>query len=232
MALQGFYNGIRGFAVGCHIADYGMGLSSGRRGSVAAVASQSRRGVKLAAVLVCMLLLSMVLLALAECAGNVSDPSRNMHAPAVAAAATCLATTDCPEALQGATALVLGEPSSGNVADEPTLGSPSGVAPERGALIRLRVQCESGACDGQALDWWTGVQWQDAAGGWHDVDGWQGGLDDNSTKTWWVAPRDFGTGPFRWVVYRGRCGAIAGASSSFKLPGAADQVVEAHVAVR
>jgi hypothetical protein len=50
---------------------------------------------------------------------------------------------------------------------------------------------------------WTMVQWQDSAGGWHDVDGWQGTPDDKDQKTWWLAPDLFGKGPFRWLVYRG-----------------------------
>src|SRR5512138_3173076 len=37
---------------------------------------------------------------------------------------------------------------------------------------------------------WTLIQWQDAGGQWHDVNGWQGTLDGDF-QVWWVAPRDF-----------------------------------------
>jgi hypothetical protein len=41
---------------------------------------------------------------------------------------------------------------------------------EEGAYIELGIQdLLSGA--------WTVVQWQDTAGNWHDVEGWQGWLD-------------------------------------------------------
>ena len=47
---------------------------------------------------------------------------------------------------------------------------------------------------------WTIVQWQDAQSDWHDVTGWQGTLDTNNTKTWWVGEEELGTGPFCWLV--------------------------------
>jgi hypothetical protein len=196
---------------------------------VAAPASRYRRMVRLAAILVCMLLLSAILLALADCAASVSDPGRNMHAPAVAAAATCLAATDCSEARRSAPAGDSGPATSVGSAPVEVPSSPqTGGNTGRGALIRLIVLHEGSAGDGPGPDLWTVVQWQDTGGGWHDVQGWQGWLDGES-KTWWVAPKDLGTGPFRWVVYRGRCGGVAGASGPFHLPGAPDQVVEARV---
>ena len=63
---------------------------------------------------------------------------------------------------------------------------------------------------------WTIVQWQDAQGDWHDVTGWQGTLDANNTKTWWVGEKDFGTGPFRWLVVEEN--EIVGTSDPFNLP--------------
>ena len=82
-----------------------------------------------------------------------------------------------------------------------------------GATITLRVT------DAPATAW-TIVQWQDALGGWHDVDGWRGRLDDGDgdEKIWWVAPKDFATGPFRWQVYAQRDGALVASSDSFTLP--------------
>ncbi len=64
---------------------------------------------------------------------------------------------------------------------------------------------------------WTLIQWQDARGQWHDVDGWQG-TPDGDLQIWWVAPRDFGKGPFRWQVYQSRGGRLLAASPSFSLP--------------
>jgi hypothetical protein len=65
---------------------------------------------------------------------------------------------------------------------------------------------------------WTIVQWQDTAGGWHDVESWSGALDDGSHKTWWLAPDLFGKGPFRWLVYQGERGKLVATSDSFYLP--------------
>jgi hypothetical protein len=68
---------------------------------------------------------------------------------------------------------------------------------------------------------WTIVQWQDSAGGWHDIDGWQGTLDEGDQKMWWLAPYLFGKGPFRWLVYQSTRGEkLLAASESFYLPDA------------
>ncbi len=72
---------------------------------------------------------------------------------------------------------------------------------------------------------WTIVPWQDALGGWHDVQGWQGTLDGYQ-KLWWVAEDDFGTGPFRWALYQGKGGALLAVSESFYLPGLTNETVE------
>ena len=55
-------------------------------------------------------------------------------------------------------------------------------------------------------------------GDWHDVAGWQGTLDDGQLKTWWVAKKDFGTGPFRWAVHLEKSGPLVASSESFFLP--------------
>ena len=65
---------------------------------------------------------------------------------------------------------------------------------------------------------WSVVQWQDALGDWHDVEGWQGTLDDGQCKTWWVAKKDLGTGPFRWAVHLEKSGPLVASSESFFLP--------------
>jgi len=61
-----------------------------------------------------------------------------------------------------------------------------------GTYIELVAPAHAGA--------WSVVQWQDSAGNWHDVEGWRGTLDNRGVRRWWVAAKDFGTGPFRWVV--------------------------------
>src|SRR5688572_16967693 len=40
---------------------------------------------------------------------------------------------------------------------------------------------------------WTVVQWADPLGGWHDVEGWRGDLDEGEQKVWWVLDKDFNT---------------------------------------
>jgi len=78
---------------------------------------------------------------------------------------------------------------------------------------------------GALADAWSVVQWQDFAGGWHDVEGWRGSLGQAGTRRWWVAPSDFGTGPFRWVVTQGPGGAILWSSEPFSLPSVENGVV-------
>lgn len=63
---------------------------------------------------------------------------------------------------------------------------------------------------------WTIVQWQDAAGQWHTVAGWQGELEADGTKTWWAGEELLGSGPFRWLVLADDV--IIGQSSAFVLP--------------
>ncbi len=71
---------------------------------------------------------------------------------------------------------------------------------------------------------WTVVQWQDSAGGWHNVEGWQGSLQANGYRRWWVAAKDFDTGPFRWLVTAAPNREIRGKSESFKLPDRPNQI--------
>ncbi len=93
-----------------------------------------------------------------------------------------------------------------------------------GAMIWLRVQC-SAPCQAADVHWqelWTGVQWQDAAGNWHDVEGWRGPLDEvtkgEGRKVWGLSEALYGAGPFRWVVYQSQQGEVLVASESFDLP--------------
>lgn len=76
---------------------------------------------------------------------------------------------------------------------------------------------------------WTVVQWQDSAGGWHNVEGWQGPPNAAGQRRWWVSAKDFGTGPFRWVVKQGPNTALLGTSPNFNLPGSANELLEVMV---
>ena len=81
----------------------------------------------------------------------------------------------------------------------------------------------------RGLNWqdlWTVVEWQDGDGDWHEVEGWQGGLNQVVVKedvvigqnTWWVAESDLGDGPFRWLVYQQQGGPLLATSEPFDLP--------------
>jgi len=89
------------------------------------------------------------------------------------------------------------------------------ATPDGGPAVGA-IRLEAGGAPATA---WTVVQWQDALGGWHDVEGWQGELDEGQAKVWWVLEKDFGTGPFRWVVLTRKGGTAWKASAAFDLPG-------------
>ena len=78
---------------------------------------------------------------------------------------------------------------------------------------------------------WAVVQWQDSGGGWHDVPGWRGLLKPGGHERWWVAAKDFGTGPFRWSVTREPGGALLGSSQAFNLPDQANDTLQIVVSV-
>ena len=71
---------------------------------------------------------------------------------------------------------------------------------------------------------WSVVQWLDTAGNWHDVEGWTATMP-NTYQRHWVAPPDFGKGPFRWQVRRGPTGPVLAASDPFSLPLSGNEVV-------
>ncbi len=83
-----------------------------------------------------------------------------------------------------------------------------------GAYIQLQL---SGAVVGTE-GVWTIVQWVDNFGEWHDVTGWQGTVELDNTQTWWVAPDDMGSGPFRWRVLSSPTGSVLATSDEFMLP--------------
>jgi len=87
-----------------------------------------------------------------------------------------------------------------------------------GAFITLQTQAGT----------WSVVQWQDANGDWHDVGGWRGSVVDGSVQ-WWVAQKDFGTGPFRWAVYQFGGGELTAASEAFHLPAGTNDTLDITV---
>lgn len=96
-----------------------------------------------------------------------------------------------------------------------------GQAGPVGAYIELHL-------NGGLANGWAVVQWQAPdSGGWHEVEGWRGPLPGNTQ--WWVHPKDFGTGPFRWAIYDGPGGKLLGASEPFNLPSGANQVIKVEV---
>jgi len=77
-----------------------------------------------------------------------------------------------------------------------------------------RIVLEAGIAHEDA---WTVVQWQGGDGVWHDVEGWRGQLVNGQVR-WRVAEKDFGTGPFRWVIYDESGGEAQSVGGSFSLP--------------
>ncbi len=73
------------------------------------------------------------------------------------------------------------------------------------------------------------VQWQNINGAWEDVGGWSHPLE-NGYARWTVEAKDFGTGPFRWVVRSGGpTGVVVGSSESFSLPAGAGEMVQVYI---
>lgn len=56
-------------------------------------------------------------------------------------------------------------------------------------------------------------------------------LDSGGVKRWWVAPKDSGTGPFRWVVTGQPGGAQLAVSHPFALPGGLNQTLRVDLSV-
>lgn len=75
---------------------------------------------------------------------------------------------------------------------------------------------------------WTVVQWQGGDGVWHDVTGWRGHVRGGQVR-WQVAEKDFGTGPFRWLVYDKKGGVLRAMSAVFSLPTSGSQTVTVQV---
>jgi len=119
----------------------------------------------------------------------------------------------------------------------PIASASAQAAPPDGSRIELRVKF-SDTWPEVGMQWqdlWTVVQWRDDRGYWHNVEGWQGTLDEVQDgvgeKVWWVAEADLGKGPFRWLVYQERDGRLLVASDSFYLPSDVGRVALVEVAV-
>jgi hypothetical protein len=100
-------------------------------------------------------------------------------------------------------------------------------------LIVLSLHLPAGTSPTVWPQVWTVVQWQDAGGAWHDVAGWRGALDEaafgSGKKTWVVADKDLGTGPFAWRVYARPGGDLLTASPPFRLPSVSGDVLEIRI---
>ena len=98
--------------------------------------------------------------------------------------------------------------------------------PPAGGLIILQVEATLPVLDGL----WTVVQWQDANGDWHDVEGWQGNFNEKLEVIWWVAPEDLGKGPFHWLITERQGSTIAVTNSKpFFLPAKNRSIVNVEV---
>lgn len=116
-------------------------------------------------------------------------------------------------------------PTPSPSAPPPTV-TPAASLPRDGAAIWLRVQGRADDLRWQNL--WTVMQWQDALGNWHDVEGWRGTLDEvakgEGRKVWWLSSDLFGAGPFRWLVYAQPNGVLLATSEAFHLPDATGRI--------
>ena len=138
-----------------------------------------------------------------------------------------LAAALLPSLTQPALAQLPPRPTAQPTVQPTTQPEPLSEPVPSGGSIELRVQFPS-TWPWDVSHWqdlWTVVQWQDEWGYWHDVEGWQGTLDDVADgeggavvgeKVWWVAESDLGKGPFRWRVYQGW--RLLAQSGTFDLP--------------
>jgi hypothetical protein len=100
--------------------------------------------------------------------------------------------------------------------------APIPAAPPAGGAITLRAYPVE-------PDYWTAVEWQDAQGGWHIVEGWQAPFDDQNQVAWGVGTDNLGKGPFRWAIYQGQGGPLVATSESFYLPASTGEAVGVQI---
>ncbi|MDJ0754874.1 MAG: hypothetical protein QNJ45_15235 [Ardenticatenaceae bacterium] len=109
--------------------------------------------------------------------------------------------------------LLLGFASSeGDLPPRPTPITKTVISPSssKGGFIELNLGAAGAGRD-------TIVQWQNAQGEWFDVETWFGQTEPDGSKMWWVAPEDFDTGPFRWVLLNDEGEAVS-SSEPFEMP--------------
>ena len=98
-----------------------------------------------------------------------------------------------------------------------------GVAPastSRGAIAMTAVNPPATA--------WAGVQWGDPSGThWFNIAPWFGAVNQTQGRmAFWANPAQFGTGPYRWVIYTqdpARGGTLWGVSDPFFFPRTAQE---------
>ena len=81
---------------------------------------------------------------------------------------------------------------------------------------------------------WAGVQWGDPSGThWFNIAPWFGAVNQTEGRmAFWVNPAQFGTGPYRWVIYTqdpAHGGTLWGVSDPFFFPRTAQEWVWVNV---
>ena len=119
----------------------------------------------------------------------------------------------------------LSAPAQGSVAGWPVrpVDTPTPGSKLAGGAIELHVTGLH-----QTAPLFAVVQRQDGLGRWQDIDRWRGEIKGDRV-VWYVAEKDFGAGPFRWLVYHES--AILGTSEPFSLPTASRQMVRVGVEI-
>ena len=115
-------------------------------------------------------------------------------------------------------------PGNGNTNEDSDDDDDESSSPPAGAYIEVHVQNAPAGT-------WSVVQWQDTNGNWHTVEGWQGKLDDGYQR-WWVHPKDFDTGPFRWGIFNAPNSSVITSSDPFTLPLLPNQTVRVELKLR
>ncbi|MBI5879549.1 MAG: hypothetical protein HZB53_18010 [Chloroflexi bacterium] len=121
-------------------------------------------------------------------------------------------------------------PGDGDNGDD---GGGGGMGSQIVLIIHLSTDDTRNLSAWRAL--WTIVQWQDGTGQWHDVDNWQGAPKGNPGDAYHQAyaidERNYGKGPFRWIVRTTKGSTDAAVSQPFNLPRNTSEAVRIDVAV-
>jgi hypothetical protein len=132
----------------------------------------------------------------------------------------------------GPAGMAVGEPPATHLLGKTLPAGPWQPPLLRASVVTASTMCFSGNCanaqitayvDGEPLNSWIAVEWQNALGVWRPVRNWEGYADwfelsGRLHKQWGVLPMIYGQGPFRWAVYSGPDGDVLGVSPSFYLP--------------